>query len=163
MGAGRPDGGWRPGPAGRRRRTAARAGSRIGLEADDVTWGAQRRWANTLAPSEPVATTGVVEFLSPLVKDAGGGRVSPAAAAIADAALGEVHVMLKNCTGPEEQVALALDTAMRRGGAEDHAFGTIVGLGANTAKPHRGQRHPIVSGDPVVIDFGATSTATART
>jgi Xaa-Pro aminopeptidase len=53
-------------------------------------------------------------------------------------------------------VALALDTAMRRLGAEDRAFETIVASGPNAAKPHaRPTKRAIVAGDPVVVDFGA--------
>ncbi len=36
----------------------------------------------------------------------------------------------------ESEVALALDVAMRRLGAEDRAFETIVASGPNSAKPH---------------------------
>ena len=43
--------------------------ARLGLEADHVTWSAQRRWAEDLAPAAAVATTGVVEALRQ-VKDA---------------------------------------------------------------------------------------------
>jgi len=35
---------------------------RLGLESDDVTWGAQRRWAEVMAPAELVATTTLVDF-----------------------------------------------------------------------------------------------------
>ncbi len=53
-------------------------------------------------------------------------------------------------------MALALDTAMRRLGAEDRAFETIVASGPNAAKPHaRPTKRAIVAGDPVVVDFGA--------
>ena len=77
------------------------------------------------------------------------------AAAIADAALYEVLPMLAEEV-TEEQFALALDTAMRRGGAEGTAFETIVAAGENSAKPHhRPGGRPIARGDPVVVDFGA--------
>jgi Xaa-Pro aminopeptidase len=78
------------------------------------------------------------------------------AAAIADAALYEVLPMMSEGV-TEEEFGLALDTAMRRGGAESVAFETIVAAGENSAKPHH---HPgsrvIRRGDPVVVDFGAT-------
>jgi Xaa-Pro aminopeptidase len=127
---------------------------RLGLEADRVTWSAQRRWAEDLAPAELVPTSGVVEVLRQ-VKDAGElGRMARAAA-IADAALAEVLPLLGQ-RSREDEVALALDTAMRRLGAEDRAFETIVASGPNAAKPHaRPSRRTIVEGDPVVVDFGA--------
>ncbi|HUY22283.1 MAG TPA: Xaa-Pro peptidase family protein [Acidimicrobiales bacterium] len=127
---------------------------RLGLEADHVTWAAKGRWADALAVAEPVATSGVVEALRQ-VKDDGELARMARAAAIADAALGEVLPMLGQ-GGREEDVALALDTAMRRLGAEDRAFETIVASGPNAAKPHaRPSARPIEAGDPVVIDFGA--------
>jgi len=134
---------------------ASRRGSRVGLEAENVTWGSQRRWAETLPAAELVATAGVVEGLR-LVKDAGEVDRIAAAAAIADAALGEVLEMLGDGR-TEVEVALALDTAMRRLGSADRAFETIVASGPNAAKPHaRPTQRPIGAGDPVVIDFGAT-------
>ena len=127
---------------------------RIGLEADDVTWSAQRRWADVLTPSEPVATSGVVEGLRQ-VKDAGELARMQNAAAIADAALGRILPMLRE-RPTEREVALALDVTMREMGADDRAFETIVASGPNAAKPHaRPAGRCIETGDPVVIDFGA--------
>jgi Xaa-Pro aminopeptidase len=134
---------------------ARRSGESVGLEADNVTWGSQRRWAEVLVTMELVATAGLVEGLR-LVKDAGEVARIAAAAAIADAALAEVLDMLGQGR-TETEVALALDTAMRRLGSEDRAFETIVASGPNAAKPHaRPTDRPIGLGDPVVIDFGAT-------
>jgi Xaa-Pro aminopeptidase len=133
---------------------ATAAVQRLGLEADHVTWSAKRRWAQDLAPAQPVATTGVVEALRQ-VKDAGELVRMARAAAIADAALGEVLPLLGQGSR-EDEVALALDTAMRRLGAEDRAFETIVASGPNAAKPHaRPTKRTILAGDPVVVDFGA--------
>jgi len=128
---------------------------RVGLEADAVTWAAQRRWAEVLAPAELVPTTAVVEGLRQ-VKDAGEIDRVAAAAAIADRALAEVVPMLGEGRS-EREIALALDSAMRRLGAEDRAFETIVAAGPNSAKPHaRPSERPVAPGDPVVVDFGAT-------
>jgi len=126
----------------------------VGLEADHVTWAAQRRWAEVLAPAAVVPTTGVVEALRQ-VKEEGELARMGAAAAIADAALAEVRSLLVPGRR-EDEVALALDTTMRRLGAEDRAFETIVASGPNAAKPHaRPGPRPLEAGDPVVIDFGA--------
>ncbi len=77
------------------------------------------------------------------------------AAVIADAALAEALPLLGQ-RSREDEVALALDTAMRRLGAEDRAFETIVASGPNAAKPHaRPTKRTIQAGDPVVVDFGA--------
>ncbi len=136
----------------------AAGAARVGLEADNVTWGASRSWGELLDGIELVPTSGVVEALRE-VKDAGEIARMQRAAAIADAALGEVLPMLAGAgttAVTEEEFALALDTAMRRGGAEGVAFETIVAAGENSAKPHH---HPtgrrIRPGDPVVVDFGA--------
>ncbi|HVC70819.1 MAG TPA: Xaa-Pro peptidase family protein [Acidimicrobiales bacterium] len=138
-----------------RTRTTGTTGSRLGLEAENITWAAQRRWSDVLADTELVPLAGVVETLRQ-VKDAGELARMARAAAIADAALAEVLGLLADGR-TEQQVALALDTAMRRLGSEDRAFETIVASGPNAAKPHaRPSDRPIETGDPVVIDFGAT-------
>lgn len=128
---------------------------RLGLEAGSVSWAQQRRWATTLFSSgELVATGGLVEELR-LVKDSGEAARIRSACAIADRALAEVRSRLLD--GPTEvEFALELDTAMRRLGAEDVSFETIVATGANGAKPHhRPSRDRIAEGDLVVVDFGA--------
>ena len=134
---------------------AADAPARIGLEADQVSWSAQRTWADLLGESRLVATSNAVEALRE-VKDAAEIARMEHAAAIADAALFDtLPLMSQGVT--EEHFALELDTAMRRHGAESTAFETIVAAGENSAKPHH---HPggrrIQHGDPVVVDFGAT-------
>src|SRR5580693_94041 len=150
------------GPAAEQRKAAqtllsdaAKAIARIGLEADQVSWSAQRTWADLLGEGRLVATSNTVEALRE-VKDAAEIARMEHAAAIADAALFDtLPLMSQGVT--EEHFALELDTAMRRHGAESTAFETIVAAGENSAKPHH---HPggrrINGGDPVVVDFGAT-------
>lgn len=131
------------------------AAHRVALEAESITWGSMRRMAEMLENVELVPTEGLVEQLRQ-VKDDGELARMAAAASIADAALVEVLPMLGEGRS-EEQVALALDTAMRRLGAEDRAFDTIVASGPNAAKPHHSpSSRPIRPGDWVVVDFGAT-------
>ncbi|HEY6471799.1 MAG TPA: Xaa-Pro peptidase family protein [Acidimicrobiales bacterium] len=129
--------------------------TRIGLEADHVSWTAQRTWGDLLGADRLVPTSNAVEALRE-VKDAAEIARMERAAAIADAALFDtLPLMSQGVT--EEHFALELDTAMRRHGAESTAFETIVAAGENSAKPHH---HPggrtIAHGDPVVVDFGAT-------
>jgi Xaa-Pro aminopeptidase len=129
--------------------------ARVGLEADTVSWSAQRRWADAMGDAVTVPTSGLVEQLR-LVKDAGELELMQRAASIADRALADVVGMLGEGR-TEREVALAIDTAMRRLGAEDRAFETIVAAGPNAAKPHARPTERVVSaGDPVVVDFGAT-------
>lgn len=129
----------------------------VGLEADSVTWAAQRSWDEFLAASEVVPTRGLVEDLR-VVKDAAEILRMERAAAIADEALAAVLPLLTAPGGTTEAgFAAALDHAMRQGGAEESAFETIVASGENSAKPHaRPGRRLIRPGDPVVVDFGAT-------
>jgi Xaa-Pro aminopeptidase len=136
--------------------TAALAGAgRIGLEAEHVSWATRDRYANSwFTDAELVPTTDMVEDLR-LVKDAGEVARIRAACAIADDALAEVRPRLED--GPtEREFGLELDTAMRRLGASDTSFETIVASGPNGAMPHArpGDRR-IGEGDLVVIDFGA--------
>ncbi len=128
---------------------------RLGLESQSVTWAQQLRWSQDLFTSgELVPTRAVVEELR-LVKDAGEAARIRSACAIADAALAEVRPRLAEMP-TEVEFGLELDATMRRLGAEDVSFETIVASGPNGAKPHH---HPsgrrIVEGDLVVIDFGA--------
>ena len=128
---------------------------RLGLEARSVTWAQQQRWQFDLfGTGELVPTLGVVEELR-LVKDAGEAARIRTACAIADAALAEVRHRLAQQPS-EIEFGLELDAAMRRLGAADVSFETIVASGPNGAKPHHHPSHrTIESGDLVVIDFGA--------
>ncbi|HEY4947765.1 MAG TPA: Xaa-Pro peptidase family protein, partial [Acidimicrobiales bacterium] len=133
----------------------------LGLEADHVTWSAQRSWVDFFVGTELWPTRGLVEGLR-MVKDAGEVARMEHAAAIADEALGDVLPLLAAAgrgtggTLTESRFAAALDHAMRERGAEDRAFETIVASGENSAKPHsRAGIRPIGGGDPVVVDFGA--------
>jgi len=139
----------------------ATAGTPLGLEADHVTWAAQRSWEELFATNPLSATRGAVERLR-LVKDPGEVARMERAAAIADDALASVLPLLTAVgSGSDRQLsesrfAAALDHAMRQGGAEDSAFETIVASGENSAKPHARPGSRIISpGDPVVVDFGA--------
>ena len=135
--------------------SAAPPGSRVGLEAAAVSWAAQRLLAEVFEGCELVPTTGVVEALR-RVKDTGEQARIAAAASIADRALAEVLGLLADGR-TEAEVALELDTTMRRFGAQGSAFETIVAAGPNGAKPHaRPGPRPVGAGELVVIDFGAT-------
>lgn len=129
---------------------------RLGLEASSVTWAAQRSYAELVAPlgTELVATDALVEELR-RIKDPGEVARIESAAAIADAALAQVRPRLAE--GPTEvEFGLELDTAMRRLGADDVSFETIVASGTNGSRPHhRPSSRRITGGDLVVLDFGA--------
>ena len=127
--------------------------ARVGLEAEHVSWSGSRSWSGVVG--EVVPTSGLVEALREIKDDGEIDRVAREAA-IADGALGELLAMLSSGV-TEADFALALDTAMRRNGAESPAFETIVASGPNSAKPHhRPTERAIGRGEPVVVDFGAT-------
>jgi Xaa-Pro aminopeptidase len=126
----------------------------VGLEADQVSWSAQRSW-DELLTAGLVPTRGLVEALR-VVKDEGEVARMERAAAIADRALESVLPRLASGSTTEAGFAAALDHAMRELGAEESAFETIVASGPNSAKPHaRPGPRSILDGDPVVVDFGA--------
>jgi Xaa-Pro aminopeptidase len=134
---------------------AATGVPRLGLEAHSVTWAAQRAFATDwFEHAELVATTGLVEELR-RVKDAGEIARIGEAARIADTALEAVLPLLAD--GPTERdFGQALDFEMRRQGASDSAFETIVAAGPNGAKPHaRPSSRRIEPGELIVLDFGA--------
>ncbi len=127
----------------------------VGLEADQISWSAQRSWDELLPSATLVPTRGLVEALR-VVKDAGEVARMERAAAIADSALASVLPLLASGTVTEARFAAALDHAMRERGAEESAFETIVASGPNSAKPHaRPGPRTVADGDPVVVDFGA--------
>lgn len=140
-----------------RARLAEAAGgvARLGLEAGDVTWARQRSFAAEWFPkAELVPTEGVVEGLRQ-VKDDGEVARMERAAAVADEALATVLPRLRE-RPTERDVALELDTWMRRLGATGPSFETIVASGPNGAKPHARPGERVVDArELVVIDFGA--------
>jgi Xaa-Pro aminopeptidase len=138
--------------------TAASGIDRLGLEAHSVTWAQQRTMQGTWFPfvRELVPTENVVESLR-VVKDDGEIARIEAAATIATTALVNVRDLLDS--GPtEHELGLAIDTEIRRLGAEGNSFDTIVGSGPNGAKPHHrasSSHRRIGEGELVVIDYGA--------
>jgi Xaa-Pro aminopeptidase len=103
---------------------------------------------------ELVAAGGVVEALR-AVKDPSEIDAIRAAARLADAAFEEV-VGAGIVGRTEREVALDLEIAMRRRGAEAPSFAPIVAAGAHGALPHAVPRDvPIPAGTLVVIDWGA--------
>jgi Xaa-Pro aminopeptidase len=133
----------------------ARGIARVGLEATHVTWAAKRKYAaKVFDAAELVATESLVEQLR-ATKDAGEIARIEAACRIADDALAQVLRRLLD-EPAERDFGLELDTTMRKLGASDVSFETIVGSGPNGAKPHARPTHRrIREGDLVVLDFGA--------
>ena len=94
------------------------------------------------------------EFLRAVKDEAEIDRIREAAR-IAGEAFAAVREMIRPGVR-EKEIALELEYRMRRGGAEQASFETIVAAGANSALPHAtpGCR-AIADGDCVMIDYGA--------
>jgi Xaa-Pro aminopeptidase len=106
------------------------------------------------AAVELVGAGGIVEALR-AVKDAAEIELIRAAAKLADEAFEEV-VGAGIVGRTERDVALDLEIAMRRRGAQGVAFPPIVAAGEHGARPHAVPRDvPIPAGTLVVIDWGA--------
>lgn len=134
---------------------AARAARRIGFEAGRVTYAQwQKLAADNPAPREWVPTEELVEDLR-LVKDEGEVASIRRAVSVAETAWEAVKPQLRPGV-QERDLALELEFAMRRAGADDRAFETIVAGGAQGARPHHTPNdRPLVSGDLVTVDWGA--------
>ncbi|MFM8302984.1 MAG: M24 family metallopeptidase [Actinomycetota bacterium] len=132
---------------------AAAGCSRVGLEADGVTWALLRTLTEAFAGCELVPTTDLVEAIRRVKEPAEVARIR-AACAMADDALAELVPTLAD--GPtEREFALALEVGMRRRGASGVSFDPIVAAGPNGAQPHaRPSERPIGRGELVVVDFG---------
>ena len=103
---------------------------------------------------ELVAAGGIVEALR-AVKDAAEIEMIRAAAKLADEAFEEV-VGAGIVGRTERDVALDLEIAMRRRGAQGASFAPIVAAAEHGARPHAEPRDvPIPAGTLVVIDWGA--------
>jgi Xaa-Pro aminopeptidase len=128
---------------------------RLGFEDDQVSVRRHRRIRESLPDRiELVPAGGVVEALR-AVKDAGEIERIRAAAELADAVYGFVRE--QGLVGrTEREVALALEHEMRRLGAQDPSFSSIVASGERGALPHAVPAdEPIARGTLVTLDIGA--------
>ncbi len=137
-------------------RLAALAVSRVGFEAAHLTV-SRLRWMESMLRDGPrvdlVPTEGIVEHAR-LRKDDGEQATLREAArrlsAVLQGVLADVRAGLT-----EIDVALGLETGMRRTGFTRPAFDTIVASGPNSALPHaRAGDRRLGNGDLVVLDFG---------
>jgi len=129
---------------------------RVGFEAGHVTVAQARKLeAENPAPTQWTPTENIVETLR-LVKDAGEIKTIRQAIAIAEAAFVQIKPLLKAGV-TERDIALELEFALRRGGADGAAFETIVASGPQGARPHHTPNNRRLElGDFVTIDWGAS-------
>jgi Xaa-Pro aminopeptidase len=136
--------------------SAAPFGSgRLGFDDQSVTVAQHARLQELAAPAwELLPCGGAVERLR-AVKDAGEIARIRAAAELADRAL--EGVLEGGLAGrSEREVAIELELAMRRLGAEGPSFPSIVASGAHGALPHAEPRDESIAPDVMVtIDWGA--------
>jgi Xaa-Pro aminopeptidase len=134
---------------------AARAMTRIGFESEGVTHGFWERLQRALEGFELIPVGAEVERLR-RVKDAEEVGAIARAQEAADAAFESVVLGgLREGIG-ERELALDLEIGMRRAGADDRAFDTIVAFGEHAAEPHHhATDRPLARGDVVKLDFGA--------
>ncbi len=129
---------------------------RIGFEAGHVSVAQARTLeSENPAPRQWTPTENIVETLR-LVKDAGEIETIRQAIAIAEEAFVQIKPLVK-AGATEREIALALEFAMRRGGADSAAFPTIVASGLQGARPHHTPNNRVVEpGDFVTVDWGAS-------
>jgi Xaa-Pro aminopeptidase len=133
----------------------ANGGLRLGFDDVHTSVRTHRRLAEALGEGvELVPAGGVVEGLR-AVKDERELERIRAAARAADEALG--RVLERGLAGrTEHDVAVDLEHEMRRGGADDVGFSSIVASGEHAARPHAEPRDvQIPRGTLVTIDWGA--------
>lgn len=130
-----------------------RALRRIGFESEFVPYAQVERLREKLVPVElvPLASVDRIRW----VKDADEIAAIARATEIADAAYGQIGERLRPGQ-PERAVALEMEIAMRRMGAERLAFETVLASGPRSALPHgRATDRTIGAGELVTLDFGA--------
>lgn len=132
-------------------------GRRVGFDDEQVSVAGLGRLERALTEDgarELVGAGGVVEAERE-VKDDAEVEAIVAASRLADAALADL--LAGGLVGrTERDVALELETAMRRAGASGPSFASIVASGAHGALPHAVPRDvPIARGTLVTIDWGA--------
>jgi Xaa-Pro aminopeptidase len=136
------------------RGSAAGGPPRVGFDERHLSVAEHERLEDLLVGAKLIGCAGVVERLRE-VKDAEEQERIAAASRLADEAL--TAVLEGGLAGRgERDVAIELETRMRRLGAESASFSTIVASGAHSALPHAHPRDvEIESGTLVTIDWGA--------
>jgi Xaa-Pro aminopeptidase len=127
---------------------------RIGFEAETLTYGTVQR----LREKGPEAAEWVPVEKPILslrgIKDDDEVSALETAAAINAAAFAEILPLIRPGV-PEQELALALEFALRRHGGEDKAFDLIVASGPRGAMPHGvASNRPLAAGELVTFDFG---------
>jgi Xaa-Pro aminopeptidase len=130
---------------------------RVAFDDAHVTVAAHRRLLDAMPDGVELVGGGDQVRRARAVKDAEEVRRIRAAAELADAAFVEVVLEGPVVGRTEREVAVDLETAMRRLGASGASFDSIVAAGEHGALPHASPREvPIPAGVLLTVDWGAT-------
>jgi Xaa-Pro aminopeptidase len=127
----------------------------IGFEANNLTLATYRKLEATTGKKCEIVPTGeIVESLR-AVKDDGELELIMKAVEISDDTYAEFSSLLRPGI-TEKEAAWQIERLLREKGSESVPFDIIVASGANSALAHHQPTdHPMLSGEPVVIDIGA--------
>jgi Xaa-Pro aminopeptidase len=126
----------------------------IGFEAHNVTYGTYRELAEKVSAGELISIDERIRNIRAVKDDEEIGRIKRAID-IASKSLRENMWRITPGT-QEKEIALELEFSMRRNGAENIAFDTVVASGGRAALPHgKASEKRIDNGDSVIIDFGS--------
>jgi len=130
--------------------------SRLGFDDGHLTVAAHRRLADALPDGVELVGAGDAVRRLRAVKDEGEVARIRASAELADAAFTQVVLEGPVVGRTERELAIDLETAMRRLGASGPSFDSIVAAGAHGALPHASPRDvAIPSGVLLTVDWGA--------
>jgi Xaa-Pro aminopeptidase len=126
----------------------------IGVEGEHLSWAASQRFAKALGEKFRLRPAPALVEQARQIKDRD--EIQAIRRAVELGASLFEHALVALQPGvPELEVASALESAARKGGAEAMSFETIVAAGTRSALPHgRASGAPIPSGGFVVCDFG---------
>jgi Xaa-Pro aminopeptidase len=129
--------------------------SRLGFEADNLTYLQHKNLKKYISGSTKlVATADIISNLR-YIKDAGEIKLMRKAVEIADKTFEYIITFIKPGM-KERDVAIEIDTHMRRLGAEGPSFDTILAAGPNSAYPHaKPGDSKLKNGQFVKMDYGA--------
>jgi Xaa-Pro aminopeptidase len=132
----------------------ARKCKRLGFETAHLIHMHWRALDKSLPDTELIPIMKLVEPLR-LIKDEDELRILRRAIAISDQAFNTVSSRIEPGM-TEKQVAWDIEKTMRDLGADERAFGTIVGSGPNGAMAHAIPGNRLIrEGEPIVVDMGA--------
>jgi len=129
--------------------------SNLAFESDYTLHSVAAQLKETLAKHsiEPVPVTGLLEDMR-LIKDEDEISILRRSVQLNEEVFTEVFAKVETFK-TEIDLALAIETTMRRKGAEGPSFASIVACGENGALPHAVPgKSPLVAGKPVTVDMG---------